>query len=154
MQVEINRTHFEGGREVTAKLRITLGQHLKLCMELTKAVRTDNDFAGDLLENTWRKSNLIRHHLVAVPLLNFTSFGGDLTKHAEGIDLEVEEWKTVFSPRFVHFEECLAFYDSGCAIASEADSVAVANQLYARFHGAEVQEVRSEIVHQKGEEGK
>jgi hypothetical protein len=154
MQLEINRTHFKGGREVSAKLRITLGQHLKLCMELTKAVRTDSDFAGDLMENIWRKSNLIRHHLVAVPLLNFTNFGGDFTKHAEGVDLEVEEWKAVFSPRFVHFEECLAFYDSGCAMPAETDSVALANQLYARFHGDEVKEVRSQVVLQKGEEAK
>jgi hypothetical protein len=146
MRSEIRRTHFIGEREVTSKLRITLEEHLQISLDLTLAVLAQSDFTGNQSPSIWRKANLIRHYLVAVPLLNYTEYDGDLTAQVEDVALNIEELKVQLSPRYVHFDECVAFYDAGCAIASENDSIALANQLYAQFHGTELEEVQSQLT--------
>lgn len=62
---------------------------------------------------TFRKSNLLRHDLVAFPLLNYTSFAGNLNK-VEFDDLKnikswIDEKAFESSPRFIHFDECQIF---------------------------------------------
>ena len=145
MKPAIGRMHFNGAQQVSAQLRATLNQHLDICLDLTLAVKHEDSFLG-MLPNAWRQSNLIRHHLVAVPLLNFTKFDGDLTAHVDCGGWEIDEWKAKHSPRFVHFDECLAFVDSGQNPTAAEDSVTRANKLYAQFHGAELADVQSEVV--------
>jgi hypothetical protein len=145
MNMEINRTHFSGSRDVTTKLRVSLHEHLQTSSDLTVAVLAQNDFSGNPAQNIWRQSNLIRHYLVAVPLLNYTKYDGDLTAQVDDIALECEELKVKLSPRYVHFDECVAFYDYGCAIESDNDSIARANKLYEQFHGSELEEVHSQL---------
>ena len=70
------------------------------------------------LAKTFRNANLIRHHLVAWPLANFTNFDGDLTDEKEfrrsyyeseaGMGFDGKKFQR--SPRFIHFEECQLFY--------------------------------------------
>ena len=70
------------------------------------------------LAEAFREANLIRHHLVAWPMANFTDFSGDLTDEREfrkshvdmedGLDLKDE--KVRVSPRFIHFDELQLFY--------------------------------------------
>jgi len=68
------------------------------------------------LAKAFRISNLIRHHLVAWPMANFTDFEGDLTneqkfrKSAMNKDLGLNLEKIDRSPRFIHFDELQLFF--------------------------------------------
>lgn len=55
----------------------------------------------------FRKSNLIRHSLVAWPLSNYSEFDGDLTDENEFINFKkaLDEQKLELSPRYIHFDE-------------------------------------------------
>ena len=61
----------------------------------------------------FRNANLIRHHLVAWPLMNYSGFGGDLTLEIESLENNsntIDELKLKFSPRFIHFDEWQLFH--------------------------------------------
>jgi len=132
--------------EVTIHLRETLAAHLDLCMELSLAVTKTTGDGGDSSTRLWRKANLIRHHLVAIPLLNYTNFDGNLASPSSASGLVIDHQKAVNAPRFVHFDECLGFVNSGCAKFSKRDSVTWANDVYRQFHGTEHGDVTSELV--------
>jgi hypothetical protein len=131
--------------EVSIHLRQTLAAHLDLCMELSLAVTKTTGDGGDSSTQLWRKSNLIRHHLVAIPLLNYTSFDGNLASPWSVSDLVIDHQKAINTPRFVHFDECLGFVNSGCAKANKKDAVARANEVYQQFHGSKHGDVTSEL---------
>ena len=74
----------------------------------------DDDFLN--MVKTFRESNLIRHHLVAWPMANYTSFTGDLTDEPKFDipQLDEQEQKRICekikrSPRFIHFDEMQVF---------------------------------------------
>ncbi len=55
-----------------------------------------------------RQANIIRHHLVAWPLVNFTNFKGNLTDEKacrEAVNSQVEASRISLSPRFIHLDE-------------------------------------------------
>lgn len=61
----------------------------------------------------FRSSNLVRHHLVAWPLVNYSNFLGDLTLENNFItssDIKIDDQRIDFSPRFIHFEEWQLFH--------------------------------------------
>lgn len=61
----------------------------------------------------FRQSNLIRHHLVAWPMANYSNFTGDLTDEHEfrcSIEHDLSEEKLQLSPRFIHFDEWQIFH--------------------------------------------
>ena len=61
---------------------------------------------------SFRASNLIRHHLVAWPLANYTNYKGDLTSEEEFVEstsTEIQSKKMKLSPRFIHFDEWQLF---------------------------------------------
>jgi hypothetical protein len=153
MKGEIGKTHFKEAGGITMRLRETLLKHLNICLELSVAVKNNDIFAG-LLKNLWRDSNLIRHHLVAVPLLNYTSFDGDLTAYWDKIGKSIDERKISLSPRYVHFDECLSFVDSGCDVFSDEDSILRANKLFSKFHGSECLDVQCDDIQIKEERDK
>lgn len=72
-------------------------------------------FASTLHSFSWqfRFSNLIRHHLVAWPLANYSSHTADLTNEtdfASDKTIEIDENKLVYSPRFIHLDEWQIFH--------------------------------------------
>jgi hypothetical protein len=138
--------------QVSVNLRQTLAAHLDLCTELSLAVTKTASEGSDAATRLWRESNLIRHHLVAIPLLNYTSFGGNLAAPESASGLVIDERKAANTPRFVHFDECLGFVDSGCARSTKKDSVTRANEVFKQFHGSEHADVASELI--GGEESK
>ncbi len=135
--------------EVSIRLRQTLAAHLDLCMELSLAVTKSTGHGGDSATRLWRKSNLIRHHLVAIPLLNYTSYEGNLASPSSASGLVIDHQKALNTPRFVHFDECLGFVDSGFARINKKDSVERANEVYKQFHGSELEDVTSELIGEK-----
>lgn len=70
--------------------------------------------APELHSFAWqfRSSNLIRHHLVAWPLANYSHEEADLTienDFTSNEHVELDENKIIFSPRFIHFDEWQIF---------------------------------------------
>lgn len=56
----------------------------------------------------FRQANLIRHHLVAWPLINYTDTNQDLTdenSYLDDADIELNDDKVEYSPRFIHPDE-------------------------------------------------
>ncbi|WP_213910449.1 hypothetical protein [Pseudomonas aeruginosa] len=131
---------------ITQNLRQALKTHLKLCMELSVAVTSTIGNGATSATRLWRESNLIRHHLVAIPLLNYTNYDGNLASPRDASSLRINLKKAVMSPRFVHFDECLGFVESGCTKPSKKDSVTGANDVYKLFHGSEIGDVTSQLV--------
>ncbi|ACL05432.1 conserved hypothetical protein [Desulfatibacillum aliphaticivorans] len=62
---------------------------------------------------TFRESNLIRHQFVSYPLLNYTSYDGNLISPVSGELPKVDDWsideKAVYSPRYIHNDELQLF---------------------------------------------
>jgi hypothetical protein len=148
-----DRTATESPVNISAKLRVALAAHLGVSLELSRAVR-DTRSSNNSAAGQWRSSNLIRHHLVAVPLLNYTNFGGDFAVPGDVTEVKRDQRKTELSPRFVHFDECLGFVDSGFLATTDDDSITAANRIYAEFHGAALEDVKSEIVGRKSRKAK
>lgn len=131
--------------QISNSIRRALKHHLEQCMELSIAViGTASDRSTDATHQ-WRMSNLIRHHLVAVPLINYTNYKGNLASPWSASDLVIDPRKAKNSPRFVHFDECLELVESGSMNASEQDSITRANEIYKIFHGSAFAEVTSKI---------
>lgn len=60
----------------------------------------------------FRYANIIRHHLVAWPLANFSDHSGDLTSESDFVSngsMRLDERKIEYSPRFIHFDEWQIF---------------------------------------------
>ena len=60
----------------------------------------------------FRKANMIRHHLVAWPLANFTEYKGSLVDDSMFLSSDTNELvkgKLDYSPRFIHFDEYQLF---------------------------------------------
>jgi hypothetical protein len=71
-------------------------------------------FEKQLAHYSWsfRKSNLLRHHLVSWPLANFADFDGDLTDEDAFLKIKEVTWcskKIKMSPRFIHLDEWQLF---------------------------------------------
>ena len=132
--------------QVSTVLRQALATHLDHCMELSLAVTGTTGKGSADATRLWRESNLIRHHLVAIPLLNYTSYDGNLASPWSASGLAIDPQKALNTPRFVHFDECLGFVDSGCARRTKKDAVARANEVYSQFHGSALGGVTSELV--------
>lgn len=133
-------------RNVAVSLRECLKKHLDLCMNLSFAISGLHITDGNDGSATWRQANLIRHHLVAVPLLNYTNFEGNFANPSNASMLSIDGNKAMYSPRFVHFDECLSFVSSEyAAVSPKKDLVVAANEVYEIFHGAEHLDITSKI---------
>ncbi len=135
-KVQSTKAFDEEGRSkgnVAGFLRESLIRHLEACFEISFAILGDEyDFGAARM---WRKSNLIRHHLVSDPLANYTDFQGNLSKPVELGRLAISSSKAERSPRFVHFDECLNYVSSDFSDPDFGDLISGANTIYEKFHG-------------------
>jgi hypothetical protein len=105
-------------REVLKKLKLSMQEALNIAMSL--AVSLDYNMAkGQHLRSyakIFRKSNLLNHKLVTLPLLNFVSFVRienialidvkSAQRVFNGEDkLNLDQYRLEWSPRFIHLEE-------------------------------------------------
>jgi hypothetical protein len=137
---EIKKIRAFNDEEIGQKLKKDLLEQLRISQEMALALKASipknarfilNEFPVEKLA-IWRQSNLIRHNLVRIPLLNFTSYSGSLLRHPTKI-LEIDGKKIDFSPRYVHFDECMMLADSGL-IELPGEPFDFAVELYARFN--------------------
>lgn len=136
----------EDSSTISKSLQQSLRVHLRLCLELSLAVIGTAGKGTAATNRLWRESNLIRHHLVAIPLLNYTNYDGNLASPWTASSLLIDPQKVATTPRFVHFDECLGFVESGCSQSNKKDAVTRANDAYRLFHGSGIEDVTSKLV--------
>ncbi len=116
LQTEVKRVRCADSG-VTNRLAADLKQHLELSKAMAQALcEADWGFAelipGYDIE-VLRNSNLIRHHFVRNPLLNYTKFTGPLTTLFVERTVQVDKRKLELSPRYINFDECMLLATSG-----------------------------------------
>lgn len=103
--------------QVTQELVSNLEQHLKLALALSDSVCKEDIGLSDLLEDVsseeFRRANLLRHHFVRAPLLNFTTYTGPLSVRTLKTPARRDRQKLAWAPRFLNFDECMLLAYSG-----------------------------------------
>jgi len=139
LSVEIKRLRFKSKGEISSFLRLNLKSYLKLSRSLASALVVEDDpIFSDI--NTidsllFKRANLIRHHFVRFPLLNYTDFDGDLTLREIPKKIRVSNKKIHWTPRFIHFDECLLLAESKHVSLSPLNSFEWASRLFASANG-------------------
>jgi len=88
-----------------------------------------------------RNSNLIRHHFIRRPLLNYTEFTGPLTTRCVDGIVQVDIRKLKLSPRYINFDECLLLATSGDVNLSNKTAFRWASDVYEIANRQEVEGV-------------
>lgn len=116
LKIEISRIRADQ-TEVTQQLANDLQKHLELSVAMAEAVCEADAGLSELVDGvhseTLRKANLLRHHFVRRPLLNYTSYQGPLSARAPSGLVALDCHKVEYSPRFVNFDECMLLAYSG-----------------------------------------
>lgn len=116
LQGEIPRVRHPDDR-VTKELVANLNQHLKLALALSDSVCEEDLGLSELLEDVpaeeFRRANLLRHHFVRAPLLNFTTYTGPLSERTLKTPAKRDPHKLAWTPRFLNFDECMLLAYSG-----------------------------------------
>lgn len=103
--------------QVTKELLGNLEQHLKLALALSDAVSEEDIGLSELLDDVpseeFRRANLLRHHFVRAPLLNFTNYSGPLSERSLKKPAKPDPHKLEWTPRFLNFDECMLLAYSG-----------------------------------------
>lgn len=142
LQSEIKRVQFNGERSITEHLVGNLEGHLALCLAMSGALGEpelklfENDQAS--AKESFRRANLIRHHFVRMPLLNYTSYSGPLTTRTVEKSVEIDLAKLMLSPRYVNFDECLLLVNSGNVKPNKQTAFQRAKDIYKAINRSEV----------------
>lgn len=116
LKSEIHRVRHPDKR-ITLKLVAGLEQHLKLALALSDSVCEGDVGLSELLEDVpsqeFRRANLLRHHFVRAPLLNFTTYTGPLNIRTLRAPAKRDPHKLAWTPRFLNFDECMLLAYSG-----------------------------------------
>ena len=112
LKAEIHRVGF-GKEKVAVQLKNNLRNHLELCQAMANALLEEQRSIDTSPLELFRRSNLIRHHFVRLPLLNYTNYTGSLLTGTIGKQVKQDIVKFRHSPRYVHFDECLLLANSG-----------------------------------------
>lgn len=123
---------------VTTQLGSDLKEHFDLSLAMADAVCSDDVGLSELVEGihseTFRRANLLRHHFVRRPLLNFTTYTGPLSARAPGEAVKLDPRKVEYSPRFVNFDECMLLAYSGDIVLGRKTAFAAASDTFERIN--------------------
>jgi hypothetical protein len=116
LRAEIGRVRAED-RDVAKHVVDGLGRHLKLSLSMSDAVCEEDIGLSDLIEDApseqFRRANLLRHHYVRAPLLNFTDYTGPLNERKLTKRAKRDARKLTYTPRFLNLDECMLLAYSG-----------------------------------------
>lgn len=128
---------------VSDKLKFDLLTHLRLSVAMVRAISHDLEaFYGWQEAGNLRQSNLLRHHFVRRPLLNYTTYEGALSTRSLNARTKLSLRKVRYSPRFVNLDECLLLVYSG-DISLRGDSAFVrASAIFKKLNRRPVSGVR------------
>jgi len=145
---EINRLKYisqngKASSTITKLLSNNLIDHLKFCEVISNALKSVKNKKVPL-----RNSNLIRHHYVSKPLMNYTNYKGSLLKNTiEDLDsVELDNLKIEFSPRFVNFDECLLLTKSGYLDTTGKSQFEMAKDIYYKLNGQKIEDIEINII--------
>ena len=133
LKAEIPRVR-HSDTQVTKELQANLEQHLKLALALSDAVCEEDIGLSDLLDDVpseeFRRANLLRHHFVRAPLLNFTKYSGPLSERSLKKPAKPDRHKLEWTPRFLNFDECMLLAYSGNVQLGKASPFDFANKVF------------------------
>jgi hypothetical protein len=116
LRAEIGRVQAKDDA-VTKRIVEGLEQHLKLSLSMSDAVCEEDIGLADLIEDVpseqFRRANLLRHHYVRAPLLNFTDYTGPLSERRLATKAKRDARKLAYTPRFLNLDECMLLAYSG-----------------------------------------
>ena len=142
---EIKRIKYFGQESITKHLVHNLETHLELCMEMSGALSDLNLHLAKNCQITtrhaFRYANLIRHHFVRLPLLNYTTYPGSLTTRSVENRVKADQHMLELSPRYVNFDECLMLANSGAVKLGRQRPFQWARDLYKAVNRSEVEEI-------------
>lgn len=102
---------------VTKALQRDLENHLLFSLAMSEAVCSEDvglsDIVDDIHSEHLRRSNMLRHHFVRAPLLNFTTYAGPLSARKLMKRAKLDKEKLQRTPRFINFDECMLLAYSG-----------------------------------------
>lgn len=144
LQTEMKRVHCVNAG-VTDRLVEDLKQHLELSKAMAQALCEADCGLAEFIPGydieMFRNSNLIRHHFVRKPLLNYTKFAGSLTTRFVDRTVEVDRRKLELSPRYINFDECLLLATSRDVNLSNKTAFRWASDVYEIANRQEVEGV-------------
>jgi hypothetical protein len=140
---------------ITKSLVDNLETHLDLCMAISNALNDPNLHLTELDDtstiNAFRYANLIRHHFVRLPLLNYTNYPGSFTTRLVKNIVKVDPRKLKLSPRYVNFDECLMLANSGDVKLDGASSFRWACDIYKAINRIELEGMEWDFTQANGE---
>lgn len=143
MRAEIKRVKHSSQSSITEHLTHNLEAHLELCMDMSRAlcdvVLQLDENEQTTARNAFRHANLIRHHFVRLPLLNYTTYSGSLITRKVEKKININSRFLALSPRFVNFDECLMLANSGYVRLNGKDTFDWACNIYKTINGIEVE---------------
>lgn len=133
LKAEISRVRGKDAA-VTEQLVQGLERHLNLSLSMSDAVCEEDAGVVDLIEDApsdkFRRANLLRHHYVRAPLLNFTTYTGPLSKRQLTAKVKRDPHKLAYTPRFLNFDECMLLAYSGNVVIGRKSPYEYATKVF------------------------
>jgi len=142
LRAEIRRVKYQDQPSVTEHLINNLENHLSLCIAISVALGdpvlqlSEDDQAA---KRAFRNANLIRHHFVRIPLLNYTTYLGPLNTRVVEDRIKSDSLKMELSPRYVNFDECLLLANSGAVTLPKQSAFQWACSIYKDINRCDVE---------------
>ena len=134
LRAEIKRLRAKRKVGITEALRLNLESHLLLSRAMASALVIEDYLdLDDVEENTSlsiKRANLVRHHFVRLPLLNYTDYQGALTSRDLKDKVSISSEKLQWSPRYVNFDECLLLAQTGSISIEHSDNFKWACEIF------------------------
>jgi hypothetical protein len=142
---------------IAGLLRNGLETHLNLSIAMADALcRPDVNWSSlgfDISKNVFRSANMLRHHFVREPLLNFTNYDGPLHQVKPPGKCKLSKKKMNLSPRFVNFDECMLLAYCGNVKIGDISPLEFATSMYKDFNGFEPTGVTWRLRENGGKKG-
>ncbi|MFZ4580264.1 MAG: hypothetical protein ACOYOB_17920, partial [Myxococcota bacterium] len=149
---ELGRIEYDGDPRITTELKRGLELHLAWSVAMARALiepggghPDDGDSVTVALTKLLRDANLLRHHYVCTPLLNYTSYNSSFTSFRPEAAQTFDPEKISRSPRFVNFDECCLAVSWLPAARDGDEPIAAAKALYERFNRQEMDGIHCEL---------
>lgn len=119
-----------------------LKKHLSHSRAMSEVLDSDYfGIIGDTAEHL-RESNLMRHHFVKMPLVNFTNYSGSLITWIQDREVEIDELKLTLSPRHISLDEFVLLADSGLIDIGNVSPFEWASNHYEEAYGHSPEDVK------------
>jgi hypothetical protein len=137
----IKRINYQDNATITSLMIKSLKEHLNLCIDITHALSDAVETDDDDIKYAFRHANLIRHHFVRLPLLNYTNYSGSFIAQTMEEKVEIDHDKTAWSPRFVNLDECVMLINSGNIKLNGQKRFQLASEIFTTINNQKVENI-------------